>query len=121
MKSAVLVALVVVLSGCALNPFQPAPKVPAGTPPWLVKLIGDYQSKPVERPPTTIYRYEYQGQVVYYIPPPCCDQYSRLYDAQGQLLCAPDGGLIGRGDGKCPDFMQERKNEQLVWRDPRQP
>lgn len=125
MKAVILFALVIVLSACTLQVPTTVPPTPtqtsAGTPAWLTKMIAEYASKPVERPPASIYRYDYQGQLVYYVPPPCCDQYSRLFDASGQLLCAPDGGFTGRGDGKCPDFIDRRKNEFLVWQDSRQP
>ncbi len=120
LEALLLVVLAMVASGCAAVQPSPTPNVPAGTPGWVTKMISDYVSKPVENPPAKIVRYEFKGQTVYYIPPPCCDQYSRLFDAQGQLLCAPDGGLTGRGDGKCPDFGAQRKNDQLVWQDPRQ-
>ena len=55
----------------------------------------------------------------YYVPPQCCDQFSTLYDADGAVICAPDGGITGRGDGKCPDFFQSRTNEKLFWEDSR--
>ena len=63
--------------------------------------------------------YEYQGNIVYYVPPQCCDQFSQLYDSNGKLICAPDGGFSGRGDGKCPDFSRVRKNKVLIWQDTR--
>ncbi len=56
---------------------------------------------------------------MYYTPPVCCDQFSTLYDAQGKILGHPDGGITGKGDGKAPDFMTERKNEKLIWKDDR--
>lgn len=92
---------------------------PSALPHWLAVLIADFQSAPVGNPPQSIYRYTYKGQTVYYVPPQCCDQFSTLYDASGRVLCAPDGGISGRGDGKCPAFLQERTNEALVWRDNR--
>ena len=88
-------------------------------PAWLDQLIKQYQSQPVGNPPQSIWRYEYNGQVVYYIPAQCCDQYSTLYDAQGRVFCAPDGGLIGGGDGKCKDFFEQRSKEHLIWQDNR--
>ena len=33
-----------------------------------------------------------------------------------KIICYPDGG---GGDGRCPNFFQDRKNEVLVWRDAR--
>lgn len=97
----------------------------AGSPPdianpiWLNKLIEQFHKSPVGNPPQSVWKYEYRGQLVYYIPPQCCDQFSVLYDAAGKVLCAPDGGLTGHGDGQCPDFFQARKSEILVWRDQR--
>ena len=35
------------------------------------------------------------------------------------VICHPDGGITGRGDGRCPDFFVERRNERVVWRDQR--
>lgn len=86
---------------------------------WIENLIEQFQRAPVGNPPQSIWRYEYQGRVVYFVPAQCCDQYSQLYDANGNLLCAPDGGFGGSGDGRCPDFFTLRRNESLVWKDPR--
>jgi hypothetical protein len=90
-------------------------------PEWIHNLIAKYESEPVGNPPQSIWQYEYQGQTVYYVPPQCCDQYGTLYDVNGDIICAPDGGLTGRGDGRCPDFFQERKKEKLIWKDTRNP
>ncbi|RAK64718.1 hypothetical protein DLM85_17635 [Hymenobacter edaphi] len=72
-----------------------------------------------ENPRIRILSYQYRGQTVYYETSPCCDQYTTLYDAKGNVLCAPDGGITGRGDGKCADFEKNRTAEQLIWQDPR--
>ena len=89
------------------------------TPPWLAALIDQFKASPVGSPPQSVWRYDYHGQVVFYTPAQCCDQFSILYDINGNILCAPDGGFAGGGDGKCRDFFQERKNGVLVWRDTR--
>ncbi len=86
---------------------------------WLADLIAKFQSEPVRNPPRSIWRYDYRGQVVYFVPEICCDQYSTLYDAQGSVICHPSGGYGGGGDGLCPDFFQERMNEVLIWKDSR--
>jgi hypothetical protein len=88
-------------------------------PDWIKGLITKYQNEPVGNPPQSIWRYDYKGQSVYYVPPQCCDQFSTLYDANGNGICAPDGGFSGTGDGHCPDFFKERKNEKLIWKDSR--
>jgi hypothetical protein len=92
---------------------------PSGNPLWIDQMIRQFKSQPIGNPPQSIWRYDYKGQEVYYVPPQCCDLYSSLYDASGKIICAPDGGLAGRGDGKCPDFVAERSAEKLIWEDPR--
>jgi hypothetical protein len=102
--------LVILLSACTQA-------TPSGNPDWVDELIEQFESDPVGNPPQSIWRYDYNGQVVYYVPPQCCDQFSTLYDAGGNVICAPDGGLDGKGDGKCTDFLSERNNELLIWKD----
>ncbi len=92
---------------------------PDQNPEWITKLIWEYEREPVGNPPQSIWRYEYKGQIVYYLPAQCCDQFSSLFDKDGNLICAPDGGFSGRGDGRCTDFFLERKNEKLIWKDSR--
>jgi hypothetical protein len=107
------ILLPLLLIGCS----QPA--TPGGSPKWVQKLIATYEKDSVGNPPQSIWQYEYNGQTVYYVPPQCCDQFSKLYDASGEVICAPDGGITGQGDGTCPDFIQKRKNEKLIWEDSR--
>ncbi len=104
--------LLIAITGCSQS-------TQSENPQWVDQLIKKFQSEPVGNPPQSIWRYEYKGQIVYYSPPPCCDQFSTLYDANGNGICAPDGGLTGRGDGQCPDFFTNRTNEKLVWKDTR--
>lgn len=47
--------------------------------------------------------YSYRGRPAYLLNSPCCDQFNYLYDAEGRILCAPSGGLSGRGDGRCTE------------------
>ena len=96
-----------------------ASPTPAGNPAWVDQLIQQFERDPVGNPPQSIWRYEYNGQVVYYVPAQCCDMYSTLYNADGKVFCAPDGGIDGRGDLRCPDFRSQRKNESLIWKDSR--
>lgn len=91
----------------------------SGNPSWVNQLIVQFQNAPPGNPPQSIWRYDYKGQTVYYVPAQCCDQFSVLYDSKGNVICAPDGGFTGGGDGRCPDFFRERKNEVLIWRDSR--
>ena len=94
--------------------FDTAPR-----PKWLEDKIQQHLQAQKANPPIHIYSYRYEGQKVYFETAPCCDQFTNLYDAKGNLLCHPDGGITGRGDGKCPDFGKSRTEERLVWQDPR--
>lgn len=91
----------------------------ASLPDWLQALVTGYESGPASGSPGAVWGYSFKGQTVYYIPARCCDRFAELYDERGTALCAPDGGLTGKGDGKCPDFESERTNEHLIWDDPR--
>ena len=51
--------------------------------------------------------------------PRCCDIFSDLYDASGNVIGHPDGGITGQGDGRVPDFPAQRENERIVWKDQR--
>ncbi|MEA2657200.1 MAG: hypothetical protein QOI23_2565 [Chloroflexota bacterium] len=87
----------------------------------IAAIIGGLESRPVANPPAFLASYEYADQVVYYVPPRCCDVFGDLYDGEGRVICHPDGGLAGAGDGRCPDFLTERKHEIILWRDSRHP
>jgi hypothetical protein len=93
--------------------------VPKGTPNCIKEKIKQIEKESVRNPPAKVWQYEYQGQTVYYIPPYCCDMYGELYDEQCGLICHPDGGFTGNGDGGCSDFFTARTNEKLIWQDPR--
>lgn len=88
-------------------------------PPWLKDRIAAVLAERKRNPITRILRYDYEGQVVYYISAPCCDQYSEVLDTRGKLICHPDGGITGKGDGQCANFEKRKTNEKLVWQDPR--
>lgn len=102
---------IVFLAGCS--------STKATNPTWVDQLIHTFESEPLGNPPQSIWQYEFKGQEVYFIPAQCCDQFSKLYAASGNLICAPDGGFTGRGDGKCPDFIALRTDGTLIWQDSR--
>jgi hypothetical protein len=89
------------------------------TPQWIISRVNEYQRLPPGNPSYSIVEYIYEGQRVFYFPPQCCDQRSELYDVEGHIICAPDGGFTGRGDGKCPNFLKKATNEILIWKDRR--
>ena len=86
---------------------------------WVDDLIEVFENQPVANPPLSIWRYVYEGQIVYYVPPRCCDIESTLYDSEGNVLCHPDGGFTGGGDGRCGDFFEKRTDAKLIWQDVR--
>lgn len=86
----------------------------------LANKIAELKAKPKGNPAYTIWAYTWNGQRVYLASDQtCCDQYITLYDECFKPLCAPSGGITGKGDERCPDFYQQATNQQLVWRDPR--
>ncbi|WP_347157639.1 DUF6970 domain-containing protein [Pontibacter chitinilyticus] len=120
----VLLALLLCLL-CACKPgispqISEAATANALAAPWLSQLIQHLQEEKPANPPARIYRYTYNNQQVYYLTSRCCDIPSKVYDEQGNVLCEPDGGITGKGDGRCPDFAEQRKNETLIWEDKRE-
>lgn len=108
--------VVAVFSACASSlPTDLDPDEPA----WVRAMIAQIASEPVTNPPSSIIRYRYNGATVYYRPARCCDIRADLYDRGGTLICQPDGGITGDGDGMCTDFAAGRSEEHLVWADPR--
>lgn len=107
-----IVSALAAVAGCA-------PLADEAPPAFVAHLIVQMEEAPVSNPPASIWQYRYRQRKVFYVPPVCCDVPSTLYDADGNRLCSPDGGLTGRGDGRCPDFFETRSDELRVWRDPR--
>ena len=105
-------------TGAAAAP-GPAESDNTARPAWLEARIVAVLAERKRNPITRILRYQYQGKAVYYVSAPCCDQYSQVFDTKGTLICQPDGGITGKGDGQCPDFEKNKSDEKLVWQDPR--
>lgn len=98
-----------------------AAETPPVQPAFVEQLIAKMSAAAMTNPPSRILRYTWHGATVYFVPARCCDVPSALYDATGQRVCEPDGGLVGHGDGKCVDFVEQRSNQALVWSDARKP
>lgn len=88
--------------------------VPIDIPKCIEEIIDGMAKTGVIDPSARVYRYNYNGQFVYYLPPRCCDMYSLLYDEDCNIICYPDGGHTG-GDGRCSDFLNSRTDEILIW------
>ena len=112
MRARPLALACAVLAACAVTATSPD----ADIPPWLAVKIREFDRPEVTNKPQLVARYDFKGATVYSIGPRCCDIYSELYDRQGVLLCHPDGGITGGGDGRCTDFLDLRSNEVILWR-----
>jgi len=88
-------------------------------PPCIQEKIEAIKQQPKYNPPATVYRYLYMGKNVYLFSSDCCDQYNYLFDKDCNVICAPSGGITGRGDGRCSNFKQMASEETLIWKDPR--
>lgn len=99
----------------------PAPQSDRATdaPSCIQQKMAAILADSVRNPPARILRFSYNGDTVFYIPAYCCDFYSDLYDMNCNLLCHPDGGFTGGGDGQCPTFWSTAIDSVEIWRDPR--
>lgn len=87
-------------------------------PSCIEDQIQQILSEPVRNPPAAVWKWEVDGQTFYYITSDCCDQFNYLYDTACDIVCAPDGGINGEGDGNCPEFSGQIE-KTLVWEDQR--
>src|SRR3954465_13312417 len=88
-------------------------------PACIQQKINDIKKEPRWNPPAEVYEYRYQGKKVYYFTSNCCDNFNTVYDENCNYLCAPDGGITGKGDRKCADFTEKAERVKLIWKDDR--
>ena len=89
-------------------------------PAFIDTLIQKHETEAKSTAPDEIWSYMFKGWNVYYVSPMyCCDIPSTLYDELGGVLCHPDGGFAGVGDGRCPEFNKAKTDGVLIWRDKR--
>ena len=91
----------------------------ASLPLCINEMIKKIKSEPLTNPPAKIYSYTLNNKTVYYMPGPCCDNFSDLYNDSCKIIAHPDGGFTGMGDGTMPTFHDDKKNEKLIWEDKR--
>ena len=87
-------------------------------PSCIIKEIQQIENVDVRNPPAKVWKWEVDEQIYYYITSSCCDQFNYLYDVNCIVVCAPDGGITGSGDGNCPAFVGQIE-KTLVWEDER--
>ena len=111
--------LLIILLGIAL--FLPACDkldLLADVPSCIEEKIRDIKKEEMRNPPAQVWKWEVDGNTYFYITSDCCDQYNYLFDENCNVVCAPDGGFTGNGDGNCPGFNEEIV-KTLVWEDDR--
>jgi hypothetical protein len=99
--------------------FGCSPATEEERPSFVDQRIREFEAEAKKNPPGSIWRYSYNGRIVFYVPPHCCDVPGELYDSNGTFICSPDGGITGDGDGRCTDFFDVRADEHRVWADSR--
>jgi hypothetical protein len=88
-------------------------------PTCIQQKIDEIKKQSKWNPPAEVYEYRYNGRRVYYFTSNCCDQYNVVYDDKCNQICAPSGGINGKGDMKCGDFNEKAEKVRLVWKDER--
>ncbi len=104
MKTFLIAICLIGLNSCEKN------KSTNSIPSCIQDKIDELKNKPKYNPPAKVIQYNYNGKTVYYITSDGCDQFNNLFDSNCNLICAPDGGFTGHGDGKCSDF-ENKKNQ----------
>lgn len=100
--------------------FQKCHKLPSlSIPPCIQEKIDGIKKQLRWNPPAEVNEYSYNGKRVFLFSADCCDQYHELVDENCNYLCAPSGGLTGKGDRKCEDFNAKATFVKLVWKDDR--
>ncbi|WP_111709674.1 DUF6970 domain-containing protein [Lutibacter citreus] len=87
-------------------------------PACIENKIETIMNNNVTNPPTEVWKWVDNGATYFHITSDCCDQYNYLYNKNCKVLCSPDGGFTGKGDGNCPVFTSNIV-KTLVWQDDR--
>lgn len=111
--------LIITILGISIFGQQCSKTTTASVPLCIEQKITDIKKQAKWNPPATVNEYMYNGKTVYLFSSDCCDQYNMVYDSQCNYVCAPSGGITGKGDSKCPDFNAAAKLVRLVWKDER--
>ncbi|MDQ3279363.1 MAG: hypothetical protein M3Q06_13625 [Bacteroidota bacterium] len=94
-------------------------KSDSNIPSCIQARIDAIRQQPKWNPPASVTEYRYQGRTVYLFSSNCCDQYNEVVDAACNYICAPSGGMTGKGDRKCADFNEKAEKIKVVWQDER--
>ena len=84
-------------------------------PACIQEMIDENKNGDASTPAEEIHRWSTKTTTYYYVVSECCDQYNYLLDETCQIVCAPDGGINGAGDGNCPYFGESFETD-LIWK-----
>jgi hypothetical protein len=90
-------------------------------PLWLEKRIEKAEKGLDIHSTYSIWKYVYNNQAVYYFNTYFENEFNYLYDKNGNLLGAPNGGSDDQGDKKIPDFFSKSRNMGMVWEEDDEP
>jgi hypothetical protein len=111
MKLTISVICIICIAACTVHKKKASTKLPL----CLEEMIDTMKKKSLNLP-ESITMYTYKSQIIYYVVSGCCDQYNPVYDSECNYLGAPDGGILGRGDGKLSDFKDSAMVGNVVWK-----
>ncbi len=106
-----MISSLAVLSKCT--------KEKSTVPPCIQQKIEAIKAQPKWNPPAEVIEYVYNGKTVYGFSNDCCDQYYEVFDADCKMICAPSGGITGKGDGQCADFLEKATKVRVIYKDSR--
>lgn len=92
-----------------------APAIPS----CIQAKIEAIQKQPKWNPPAKVEEYNYNGKRVFLFSANCCDQFHQAFDENCNYICAPSGGITGKGDRKCDDFRDKAQLVKVIWKDER--
>lgn len=94
-------------------------KTDASVPNCITEKINAILKKQKGSGPGFVNEYIYENKRVFHFAPYCCDAYGEVVDENCNFICAPDGGITGKGDGRCVYFFQTATFVKEVWKDTR--
>ncbi|MDZ7796877.1 MAG: hypothetical protein U5N56_07475 [Candidatus Marinimicrobia bacterium] len=110
MKISILLLAAVLITVSCLGPGNDG-----DIPSWLQDRITLAETGEDSTYAQAVWRYEYDGEDVYYINTMLWYDYNYVCDEEGNLLGAPDGGWQNAGDGALQDFFSGCRNDTLIW------
>lgn len=105
-------------TGSGANNVSPEAPTKDSIPACVRKLIDDAGKEIPPNLPVQVDEYIYTGKKVFLFTAQCCDQFDVVYDESCKRICAPSGGITGKGDMTCNDFSEKAKFVKNVWKNP---